>query len=101
MAPAHPRPPRLGGPGRSPPPAPAAAAAAAAAATTPEPREWLIRGCALDRAGFMVVGDAIRAGQRLRFMVRVLLLLVDEMKSLLWCCWPLHHYHCCLIIMSS
>lgn len=34
-----------------------------------EPQDFLIRGMALDRAGFMVVGDAVRVGQRVRFMV--------------------------------
>ncbi|KAF6260236.1 hypothetical protein COO60DRAFT_1637771 [Scenedesmus sp. NREL 46B-D3] len=36
----------------------------------PEAQDFLIRGMAVDKAGFMVVGDAVRVGQRLRFMVR-------------------------------
>lgn len=36
----------------------------------PAAHEFLIRGCALSKAGFMVVGDSVRVGQRVRFMVR-------------------------------
>lgn len=35
----------------------------------PEPQDFLIRGIALDKAGFMIVGDSVRVGQRIRFMV--------------------------------
>jgi small ligand-binding sensory domain FIST len=35
----------------------------------PEAQDFLIRGMAIDKAGFMVVGDAVRVGQRVRFMV--------------------------------
>lgn len=34
-----------------------------------EPQDFLIRGMALDKSGFMVVGDSVRAGQQIRFMV--------------------------------
>jgi small ligand-binding sensory domain FIST len=37
----------------------------------PEAQDFLIRGMAIDKAGFMVVGDAVRVGQRVRFMVSV------------------------------
>eukprot|EP00877_Chromochloris_zofingiensis_P010885 jgi/Chrzof1/604/Cz01g22040.t1 len=36
----------------------------------PEPQDFLIRGMAVDKAGFLVVGDKVRAGQCMRFMVR-------------------------------
>lgn len=35
----------------------------------PEPQDFLIRGMAVDKAGFLVVGDKVRAGQCMRFMV--------------------------------
>jgi hypothetical protein len=35
----------------------------------PEAQDFLIRGMSIDKAGFMVVGDAVRVGQRVRFMV--------------------------------
>lgn len=34
-----------------------------------EPQDFLIRGMALDKSGFMVVGDSVRVGQQIRFMV--------------------------------
>ncbi|KAF8063849.1 hypothetical protein HT031_003706 [Scenedesmus sp. PABB004] len=40
------------------------------AGSEPAPHQYLIRGVALDRAGFAAVGDAVRVGQHLRFMVR-------------------------------
>jgi hypothetical protein len=40
----------------------------------PEAQDFLIRGMAIDKAGFMVVGDAVRVGQRVRFMVSLIVL---------------------------
>ncbi len=40
------------------------------AAAELEPIDFLIRGCGFERGGAMVVGDAVRVGQRFRFMVR-------------------------------
>lgn len=37
------------------------------------PEAFLIRGMAFDKSGAMVVGDAVRVGQQLRFMVRAAL----------------------------
>jgi small ligand-binding sensory domain FIST len=41
-----------------------------AAAEDAEPQDWLIRGMALTSTAHLAVGDALRVGQRLRFMVR-------------------------------
>ncbi|GBF93738.1 hypothetical protein Rsub_06070 [Raphidocelis subcapitata] len=49
---------------------PLRAAAATAAPGDAEPQDWLIRGMALTNTAQLAVGDELRVGQRLRFMVR-------------------------------
>ena len=66
-------------------------------APQPEPQDFLIRGMALDKSGFMVVGDAVRVGQRIRFMVSDRFVVVIVARSLPQAYRCISMYDCHLI----